>query len=135
MGDVVVTVPKNFKAENYWDRDDFDYSARGLAAWISEGDLPGTEATDVDTEWCFSLGGNRPNIKPGERVYIVCEGKLRGYAPLLYIDDLADGRYGLIRSTGAVAVTIDEPIRGFQGFRYRWWDREDEKPFPDWKVA
>jgi len=34
--------------------------------------------------------------------------------------------------TGPEAVRIEEPIRGFRGFRYRWWDREVEKPFPDW---
>lgn len=134
MPDVVVTVPKTFKGENYWDQDDFDYSARGLAAWAQEGDAAGGEHGYSGTEWSFELGGNQPNITPGERVYIVCEGKLRGYAPLLFIDDLARGRYGLIRSGGAEAVTIDEPIRGFQGFRYRWWKREDEKPFPNWKT-
>lgn len=74
---------------------------------------------------------------PGERVYIVCEGKLRGYAPLLFIDDYdnrSNGRWALVRGGGAVAVTIDEPIRGFQGFRYRRWEYKDEKPFPNWKT-
>ena len=33
------------------------------------------------------------------------------------------------------ALTVGEPIRGFQGWRYRWWDRADERPFPDWQTA
>jgi hypothetical protein len=32
------------------------------------------------------------------------------------------------------ADPIGEPIRGFQGWRYRWWEREDERPFPEWQV-
>lgn len=132
MADVVVTVPKNFQAENYWNRKDFDYSARGLKAWISEGDVAGNDVSG--TEWHFSLGGRRPNIKEGERVYVVCEGKLRGYAPLLFIDEYDDFHYALVRSGGAVAVTIDKHIPGFRGFRYRWWKYEDEKPFPDWQT-
>lgn len=131
MSDVVVTVPKNFTD---WSSD--GENLKGLAAWIYEGDAapPGSTMWS-GTEWHFNLGGRRPNIKPGERVYIVCEGKLRGYAPLLYLDDSDydyDHRWSLVRGGGAVAVTIDEPIRGFQGWRYRWWNREDEKPFPDW---
>lgn len=127
MSDVVVTVPKNFTD---WGSDGL--RLRGLAAWIYEGDAAGSTCWS-GTEWSFELGGNPPKIKPGERVYIVCEGKLRGYAPLMYIDDLGDGRYGLIRGGGAAAVTIPEAIRGFRGFRYRWWKYEDETPFPEWK--
>jgi hypothetical protein len=111
--DVVVTVPKNL-----W----FD--------WIDEGDAAGTPETGE--EWGFYLSnyGPRPNIKPGDRVYIVAFGRLRGYAPLtrLNLDPLC-----LCRRGGAVAVTIDEEIRGFQGWRYRWWDRGLEVPFPDWR--
>jgi len=134
MSDVVVTVPKNFRLD---DDDPTVSNLRGLAAWVAEGDAAASSNEDAvwsGGEWCFSLGGNSPNIREGERVYIVCEGKLRGYAPLLYIDDLGYGRYGLIRGGHAVAVTITEPIRGFQGFRYRWWKYEDEKPFPDWQT-
>lgn len=127
MSDVVVTVPKNFTD---WSSDGLHL--RGLAAWIYEGDAAGSTCWS-GTEWCFGLGGRRPNIKEGERVYIVCEGKLRGYAPLLYIDDAGGSGYSLVRGGGAVAVTIAEPITGFRGFRYRWWKYEEEKPFPDWK--
>jgi hypothetical protein len=128
MADVVVTVPKNF-----WDWSSEHSNLRGLAAWIAEGDAAGSTVWS-GTEWHFELGGPQPKINPGERVYVVCEGKLRGYAPLMYIDDLGGGRYALVRGGGAVAVTIDESIRGFRGFRYRWWNRENERPFPDWKT-
>jgi hypothetical protein len=141
MPDVVVTVPKDF-----W----FD-DKTGLAAWIAEGDAAGEPESGI--EWYFTLGGyNYPNIKPGERVYIVHNNKLRGYAPLVRLhcyadEDDAAGEFGdledcpprrripgfaLVRKGGAVAVTIAELIRGFQGFRYRWWEYEQEMPFPDW---
>ena len=120
MGDIVVTVPKSFYFEG----------KTGLAAWVAEGDLPGEEWSGQDSH--FYLGGSVPRIEPGERVYVVCEGKLRGYAPLVRVE--RDGwSYALVRHGGAVAVTIDEPIRGFRGFRYVWWKREDERPFPDWQ--
>jgi hypothetical protein len=32
----------------------------------------------------------------------------------------------------AEAVTIEEYIRGFRGWRYRWWDYSAERPFPEW---
>lgn len=112
--DVVVTVPKDL-----WED------------WLDEGDLPGDQPTGE--EWGFFTSGARPNIAPGDRVYIVAHGKLRGYAPLTRLEvegrSLAFGREG-----GAVAVTIEEPIRGFRGWRYRWWDRQAERPFPDWRV-
>lgn len=119
MPDVVVTVPKSFEFAG----------KRGLAAWIAEGQLPGEP--DGGEDWHFYMGGNPPNIKQGDRVYVVCEGKLRGYAPLVRVERYG-GSYALVRRGNAVAVTIDAPIKGFQGSRYRWWEREDEKPFPDW---
>lgn len=128
MSDVVVTVPKNFHYEG----------EVGLAGWIFEGDAAGDDEDPNPSwsgqEWHFCLGGRKPRVCEGERVYIVCEGKLRGYAPLLFIDDYGNGRYALVRGGGAVAVTIPEPIRGFQGFRYRWWKYEEEQPFPNWKT-
>ncbi len=115
MADVVVTVPKGL-----W----FD--------WIAEGDAVGEPETGE--EWGFFLGAAQgvPDIKPGERVYIVAHGRLRGYAPLtrLQARPLALGRQG-----GAVAVTIPEAVTGFRGWRYRWWDRNIEVPFPDWRTA
>jgi hypothetical protein len=114
MSDVVVTVPKRL-----WDE------------WIDEGDLPGDPASG--DEYAFYLGGTRPNIRPGDRVYIVAHGKLRGYAPLTRIWHNGT-EFALIRSGGAVACTIAEPIRGFRGWRYRWWPYDDERPFPDWRT-
>ena len=116
MADVVVTVPKRFWAE-----------------WLDEGDLPGDE--DLGELYDFYLWGAPPAILPGERVYIVAHGRLRGYAPLVEIGRGVNGGYSLVRGGGAVACTIDEPIRGFRGWQYVWWDRADEKPFPDWQTA
>lgn len=115
MSDVVVTVPKGLWAE-----------------WIEEGDLPGDDAKYQSHFW---LAGPLPDIAPGERVYIVAHGKLRGYAPLVALETRCTLRRSvgcLIREGGAEAVTLPFPIRGFQGFRYRWWDRDEEIPFPDW---
>lgn len=115
--DVVVTVPKSF----------------GLKTWIDEGDLPGEPWTGA--EYHFYLGMSAPkNIRPGDRVYVVYNGRLRGYAPLVRIERYSWG-CALVRHGGAVAMTIDEHIPGFRGFRYCWWNRADEKPFPDWKHA
>lgn len=118
MTDVVVTVPKSF----------------GLAAWIAEGDPAG--APWSGEEWHFYLGGHRPDIKPGERVYVVYNGRLRGFAPLVRIElDVSYGkRYSLVRHGGAEAVTITDNIPGFRGWRYRWWKLYEEYPFPDWQT-
>lgn len=117
MADVVVTVPKM-----QW-RD-----------WIEEGDLPGSEwSRNTSHFWVQHL----PTISPGERVYIVAHGRLRGYAPLVMTErycELNPYKSCLMRMGDAKAVTIDEPVRGFQGWRYRWWEREDEKPYPDWQT-
>jgi hypothetical protein len=119
MSDVVVTVPKDRWAD-----------------WIDEGDLPGQPwgAGDAGLEgwYDFYLGGPMPKIEPGERVYIVAHGRLRGYSPLIHLDRQ---ERSLVRRGGAVAITIPDPIRGFQGWRYRWWDRSAEVPFADWKTA
>jgi hypothetical protein len=115
MADVVVTVPKSF----------------GLDNWIAEGDPAG--APWSGEEWGFFMGGNLPRIEPGERVYIVYNAQLRGYAPLVRVRT-TDRGFALVRRGDAVAVTILEPIPGFRGIRYRWWDRVDEYPFPDWQT-
>lgn len=113
MADVVVTVPRGRWHE-----------------WIAEGDLPGDSETG--DEYAFWVATS-PDISPGERVSIVAHGKLRGYAPLTRVI-AAGGGYGLCRAGGAVACTIPEPIAGFRGMRYRWWDRSAETAFPDWRV-
>lgn len=115
MTDVVVTVPKSF----------------GLERWVAEGDAAGDPWSGE--EWGFFLGGHPPKIEPGERVYIVHNGRLRGYAPLVRVVP-TDRGFALVRRGNAVAVTIDETIKGFRGYRYRWWDRNDERPFPEWTV-
>lgn len=132
MSDVVITIPKQL-----W------------AGWLEEGALPGEPD---DGRLFYAQVHNAPRITPGGRVYVVAHGRLRGYAPLVSLDDTipaccdldetmeqwreehVDGRhFYLVRAAGAVALTIDEEIRGFQGWRYRWWDRADERPFPDWQ--
>ncbi len=126
MSDIVVTVPKRFR-----------YAGQtGLAAWIAEGDAAGEPWSGQ--HWYFTVYGPRPPINPGERVYIVCEDRLRGYAPLVRLSGPPSGGHGawdLIRTGGAVAVTIPERITGFRGWRRRWWSLEDEVPFPDWRVG
>lgn len=130
--DVVVTVPKRLWSE-----------------WLGEGDLayaddslhPAAWAGGHEYGFCFNTRARRPDIAWGERVYIVAHGLVRGYSPLEYIDE--DPRrfggslkgFALVRCGAAVACTIPDPIRGFQGFRYRWWDRAAEVPFPDWRTA
>lgn len=119
MSDLVVTVPMNFWAD-----------------WLAEGDLPGEPpggAFDRYDFTCASSWRPRPPIAPGERVYIVAHGRLRGYAPLVEVTAV-EGRWSLVRAGGAVACTIPEPIKGFRGYLKRWWDRAAEVPFPDWKV-
>lgn len=121
MSDVVVTVPKSLWAE-----------------WIEEGDLAG-EPWSEEADYHFWIRRDSvPTILPGERVYIVAHGRLRGYSPLVRYENyckLAPSRSCLVRHNGAVAVTLPVPIIGFQGWRYRWWDRSDEMPFPGWRTA
>lgn len=123
--DIVVTVPLSF----------------GLEKWCTEGDCAGDPATG--TEYAFSIGNKHPHllsqadcerlgIEPC-RVYVVYNRKLRGYAPLVRVERTAPRQFALIRAGNAVAVTIKNEIFGFRGYRYAWWDRKDEIPFPDWR--
>jgi hypothetical protein len=113
--DVVVTVPKEIWLD-----------------WIYEGDAAGEAPTGE--EWGYYLYGAKPEISPGDRVYIVAHGRLRGYSPLTRIGESGNG-YALCRQAGAVAVTIPEPIIGFRGWKYRWWEQSIEVPFPDWRTS
>ncbi|GCE15309.1 hypothetical protein [Tengunoibacter tsumagoiensis] len=115
MGDVVVTVPQSF----------------GLDRWINEGDAAG--APWSGEEWHFYLYGATPKMRPGDRVYIVYNGALRGFAPLVRIDYFPGNRFGLVRHGDAHAVSIPNYMRGFRGWRYRWWDRKEEQAFPNWQ--
>lgn len=115
MSDVVVTVPKSF----------------GLGTWIAEGDAAGEPWSGE--EWHFYLGGPRPRIEPGERVYVFYNNRLRGYSPLVRVEITSRG-FALVRRGDAVAVTIPGSMLGFRGWRYRWWDRANEIPYPDWRT-
>ena len=115
MTDIVVTVPADFWLQ-----------------WIAEGDAVGEPVSGV--EWGFTGGGAAPSVVPGDRIYIVAHRRLRGYAPLTRLD--VSGRaWCLCREGGAVAVTLEQEILGFRGWRKRWWSRDEERPFPNWKTA
>lgn len=118
MPDICVTVPKSF----------------GLDKWVSEGDAAGEPWSGE--YWAYYLQ-SIPDIKPGERVYVVYNGKLRGYSPLVQVKTRNLSRKAacaLLRGGDAVAVTIPEFIPGFRGWRRRWWDRGIEVPFPEWRT-
>jgi hypothetical protein len=105
----------------------------GLDRWIDEGDAAGEPWSGE--LWDFGVGGGKPNIVPGERVYIVYNRRLRGYAPLVAIENGGRPNYWyLVRGGDAVAVTIDEEIVGFRGWRRRWWPTTAERPFPEWRT-
>lgn len=117
MADICVTLPLSF----------------GLREWVDEGDPAGTPWSGE--EWHWYMGGYPPrHLVPGDRVYVVHNGKLRGYAPLVRVER-TDRGYALVRHGGAEAVTIAEHIPGFRGPRARWWAREDERAFPEWRTA
>lgn len=130
--DYVVTVPINFTHE-------CAPGLKGLDAWVAEGDAAGDPETGHD--WVFTSWGSHPVFQPGCRLYIVCEGRIRGYAPLRRItyyskgSQYGKGPIGFVRRGGAVAVTINEIITGFRGYKKRWWDRSEEVAFPDWKTT
>lgn len=128
MADIVVCVPKGVWQD-----------------WLEEGNLPGEPWDPDEDDYHWFSRGPVPHIDPGERVYVVAHGRLRGYAPLVRIDHRAqwatppgwwwDGAtFGLVRRGGAVACTIPESIRGFPGWRYRWWPYTSEHPFPAWQT-
>lgn len=110
MVDLVGTCPKDFWLE-----------------WIAEGDAAGEPYTGTEYGW-YTRHSLIRLIGPGDRFYVVAHGRLRGYAPVVRAE-----RYAIIRRGMAVAVTIDERIPGFRGLRQRWWPREAEREFPDWR--
>ena len=119
MSDLVVTCPKGF----WWE-------------WIAEGDAAGDPPTGTEWGWWMSDRRPKPPIQAGDRLYIVAWGKLRGYAPVTRLHHergTESGSWVICRKGGAVAVTIDEEIPGFRGWRRRWWSTDIERPFPNWK--
>jgi hypothetical protein len=106
--------------------------------WLEEGDLPGEDCPiDSTYGWHFWIRHPLPKIRPGERVYIVAHGRLRGYSPLIEVEPICTvrpARACLVRYGNANAVTIPTPIQGFRGWRYRWWAVEEEIPFPAWQT-
>jgi hypothetical protein len=120
--DIVATCPKRF-----WEK------------WLKEGDCAGdtiSPSIHVEYYW-FTKSRAVLKLHSGDRLYIVCNGKLRGWAPIVrIISDSSNTEFGIVRRRGgAVACTISEEIPGFRGLRKRWWDRDDEVPFPNWKDA
>ena len=111
MPDLVGTCPKSFWLE-----------------WIAEGDAAGDPETGEEWGW-YTHSPLKRLIGIGDRFYVVAHGKLRGYAPVTGV-----GIGAILRHGGGVAVTIPEPIPGFRGLRKRWWQREIEIPFPDWRT-
>lgn len=118
--------------------------------WLKAGDHAGDP-------WSGRLHGFKlppvptPNAKPGDRVYVMMNGIVRGYAPLVRIERL-DWGIALIRGGGAQAVTpmclypgrcpAGGPAHsphpavwdGFAGVRERWWDRLTEWRWPNWRT-
>lgn len=121
MADLVGTCPKDF-----WEE------------WIAEGDAAGDPYTGEEWGW-FTRSGLAAKIKAGDRFYVVAHGRLRGWAPVTRVQSPKDGwddsGWVICRRGDAVACTVPFAIPGFRGLRERWWKREDEIPFPDWKVA
>lgn len=119
-------------------------------AWLAEGDLAG--APWSGREHALVVAG-WPSIDPGERVYVVVRGLVRGWAPLIraermLVQDVR--RTALIRGGGACAstpmclfpdtcicpVAWNGPhplhVRARRSFMYRHWRRIDEWLFPSW---
>lgn len=119
--DLVGTCPKSF-----WKK------------WIAEGDAAGDPDTGEEYAW-WTRSRIVLKLQPGDRFYVVANGKLRGWAPVVRIIQNPDSggiyecEFGICRKGAAVAVTIPEEIPGFRGLRKRWWEREQEVPFPNWR--
>lgn len=115
MSDLVGVCPKDFWLE-----------------WIAEGDAVGDPETGEEWGW-YTRSPVTRQIKVGDRFYVVAHGKLRGYAPVTRVH-YSQGSGVICRRGGAVAITLDVPVAPFRGLRHRWWERSDERPFPDWRT-
>ncbi len=77
-------------------------------------------------------GGPRPAIGPGDRVYLVAWGRVRGYVRMAKLSNTLDG-WVLGCSSAVVPTTIPAVgIATFRGAKAPWWKRPDEQPFPGW---
>lgn len=118
MADLVAVCPKDF-----WEE------------WIAEGDPAGSAWSGEEWGW-FTQHSLIRSIQHGDRFYVVCRGWLRGYSPVTRVHLSPNGKGGAIcREGGGVACTIAERIPSFRGLRKRWWSRDEERPFPDWRMA
>ena len=108
-----------------------------FAAWIAEGDAAGDAYTGEEWGW-FTRDRKAALIRPGDRFYVVAHGKLRGWAPVTRVQGPESNQdqsgWIICRRGDAVACTIEVPIPGFRGLRRRWWERDQERPFPGWKT-
>ena len=117
MSDLVGTCPKDF-----WER------------WIAEGDAAGEPLTGEEWSW-YTKDRLAHQISRGDRFYVVAHKKLRGWAPVTRLGDLGQEGWEICRRGEAVACTVPFAIPGFRGLRVRWWKREIEIPFPEWRHA
>lgn len=116
MTDLVGTCPKDFWLE-----------------WIAEGDAAGEPYTGEEWGW-YTRDPMAIQTKPGDRFYVVAWGRLRGYAPVTRVQNNGNGAYVICRRGDGIACTIPDDIPGFRGLRKRWWHRDSETPFPEWKT-
>jgi hypothetical protein len=118
MSDLVGTCPKYF-----WEE------------WIAEGDAAGEPDTGMEYNWVTSSALAR-RIQSGDRFYVVAHGKLRGWATVKFLESIEGERnaWNIVRGGGAVACTVPFAIPGFRGLRIRWWEREAEQPFKNWRT-
>lgn len=93
--DMVATCPKGFWKE-----------------WIAEGDPAGTVWSGTD--WSWYTGGRRPDIAPGDRLYVVAHGRLRGFAPVTAVEGLSfDPAHGAKDGHG-VYVDVNQHPREYR---------------------
>jgi hypothetical protein len=116
VSDLVGTCPKDFWLE-----------------WVAEGDPAGSPESGEEWGW-YTRDPMAANIRPGDRFYVVAWGKLRGWAPVTRLQNHGSN-FVICRRGNAVACTVECDIPGFRGLRTRWWPREAERDFPDWKTA
>jgi hypothetical protein len=92
--------------------------------WLCEGDLP-VDPHDERGTWDFYTSRTPRGWQPGQRVYVIAHGYLRGYSELVSANQTA-----LVRSGPGVACTLlkdgkPKPMLGFQGWRYATGGRQE----------